>query len=249
MYLYQNQITDISSFSGLTKLSILYLSYNQITDISSLAGLTNLYSLSLDNNQITDISSLAGLTNLQNLYLYQNQITDISSLAVLTNLKTLNLNNNQISDISSLSSLMNLTYLDLENNQICGLLPSSFINLKLNRFYITNNKLKNKESDYTPEMWKRITKYGGLWIQDPKECGNNVKLYGCNINNQCVEDPKGLFTGSNCNNTCNPAPTYSCSKLWKCMLDPTGKWNFKTSNCDNKCSATADDWGPVLWWD
>ncbi|MEG4068485.1 leucine-rich repeat domain-containing protein, partial [Microcoleus sp. Pol11C2] len=86
-------------------LTTLYLYNNQITDISFLGSLTNLTTLELYSNQITDISALRSLTNLTTLYLYSNQITDISALRSLTNLTTLELNKNQITHISVLGEL------------------------------------------------------------------------------------------------------------------------------------------------
>ncbi|MEQ8973051.1 MAG: leucine-rich repeat domain-containing protein [Coleofasciculus sp. C1-SOL-03] len=50
------------------------LSFSQITDVSSLSGLTNLSLLDLSNNQITDVSPLSGLTNLTGLDLGENPI-------------------------------------------------------------------------------------------------------------------------------------------------------------------------------
>ena len=56
----------------LTNLTELYLWHNQITDITPLAKLTNLTGLNLGGNQITDITPLAKLTNLTVLYLWCN---------------------------------------------------------------------------------------------------------------------------------------------------------------------------------
>ena len=75
LFLYDNQITDVSPLSGLTNLDYLKLDLNQISDVSGLSGLTNLTVLILNDNQITDVSPLSGLTNLTELYLQTNQIT------------------------------------------------------------------------------------------------------------------------------------------------------------------------------
>ena len=102
LWLYNNNITDISSLAGLTNLTRLALGGNNITDISALAGLTNLDLLDLGYNSISDFSALSGLTNLTTLHLSLNNITDISPLAGLTNLTTLNLRGNNITDLSPL---------------------------------------------------------------------------------------------------------------------------------------------------
>ncbi|HOR43152.1 MAG TPA: leucine-rich repeat domain-containing protein, partial [Atribacterota bacterium] len=121
LYLYYNQISDLSPLAGLTNLKALYLDNNQISDLSPLAGLTNLQDLRLPYNQISDISPLAGLTNLWRLCLDYNQISDISPLTGLTNLQVLYLYWNLISDISSLAGLTNLQWLYLSSNQISDL--------------------------------------------------------------------------------------------------------------------------------
>jgi hypothetical protein len=123
LYLYDNQIRDISPLANLTSLRELYLSVNQIDDISPLTSLTNLTYLDLSGNGIDDISPLANLTSLTELYLSGNQITDISPLASLTGLSDLSLGDNQVHNISSLTNLTNLTLLNLSNNPISNIEP------------------------------------------------------------------------------------------------------------------------------
>ena len=81
-----NSISDLSSLSGLTDLTLLDLEGNNITDISALSGLTNLLVLDLGDNLIRDISVLSGLTNLVVLWLWGNLISDISPLVANTGL-------------------------------------------------------------------------------------------------------------------------------------------------------------------
>jgi len=81
-----NRINDIStlrlySFPNLTEL---YLWNNQISDVSKLSSSTNLTFLALGSNQITDISALKNLTNLTFLDLTENLIAqrDIDELTI-----------------------------------------------------------------------------------------------------------------------------------------------------------------------
>ena len=83
-----NSVSDISSLSGLTKLTHLDLADNGISDISSLSGLTNLTHLDLVDNNVSDISSLSGLTNLTHLDLWNNNVSDLSPLVSNTGLGT-----------------------------------------------------------------------------------------------------------------------------------------------------------------
>jgi len=146
LYLYLNQITDISPLASLTNLTRLGLDGNYwIVDISPLANLSSLVSLSLGVTGISDLSPVANLTNLKYLYLYSNQISDISPLANLTSLTFLSLDDNQISDLSPVANLTSLTSLSLGGNQISDISPlaslSSLVSLVLHR---------NPISDFSP---------------------------------------------------------------------------------------------------
>ncbi|MBW5448637.1 hypothetical protein GE107_21555 [Cohnella sp. CFH 77786] len=137
-----NQITRIAAINGMTNLVWLNLGFNQITDISPIAGLLNLKSLFIGNNQINNISPVAGLTNLTFLSSEFNQITDISPVAGLTNLTSLVMEWNQITDVSPVSGLTNLTNLLLSKNQISDINP--LVNLsKLETLTLSNNNLSN----------------------------------------------------------------------------------------------------------
>ena len=105
-------------FRGLTNLQDLYIWDNQITDISALSGMTKLNNLGLRNNQIRDLSPLSSLTNLPGVYLNGNLITDLSPLSGLSYLGFLRLDNNLITDISPLLGMTNLDYLDLRDNPL-----------------------------------------------------------------------------------------------------------------------------------
>ncbi|MFC2042380.1 leucine-rich repeat domain-containing protein [Chloroflexota bacterium] len=177
LHLHENQISDISPLSNLTKLSYLGLNNNQIRDISPLTSLTNLTEIHIHDSEISDISPLSNLTKLSYLGLNNNQIRDISPLASLTNLTDLWLDDNQIGDVSHLSNLTSLTSLHLGGNQIRDILPlaslSNLTNLWLNdnqiidispllsikelsggdRIYLRNNPLNDLSMDiYIPQL-------------------------------------------------------------------------------------------------
>jgi len=168
LYLYDNEISDISVVSGLTKLIRLELDNNQIIDISAVSGLTRMVELELSHNQISDISAVSGLTNLTYLGLHNNQIIDISAVSGLTNLTKLDLEYNRISNISAVSGLTNLRTLWLDNNQIIDisavsgltdltwlLLEENWLNCPAYDIYIpmieTNNPGINLDYDPRPE--------------------------------------------------------------------------------------------------
>ncbi len=128
LYLYNNQITDISPVANLTKLEDLYLGANEISDISALTNLTNLYDVHMNANQISDITPLANKPNLFRLSLSVNQIIDVSPLSTDIGLRELSLNRNQINDVSQLASLTNLGTLELAENQISDITGISKLN-------------------------------------------------------------------------------------------------------------------------
>ena len=79
----RNSVSDISSLSGLTRLTDLNLTYNSISDISVLNEFTELAGLRLYNNPIMDISTLRGLTRLTNLHVHD--LPDLSDIQPLLN--------------------------------------------------------------------------------------------------------------------------------------------------------------------
>ncbi len=141
LYLYNNQISDITPLANLNNLTKLILWDNQISDITPLTNLTNLTELRLERNQISDITPLVNLTNLTELRLERNQISDISPLANLTSLTNLDLGYNQISNITPLANLTNLTYLGLWENEISDITPlvnlTNLTDLDLGHNYIS----------------------------------------------------------------------------------------------------------------
>ncbi len=67
LYLWTNNISDLSVLPLLPKLELLDLNGNHIRDVSRLAGFTNLATLMLRGNKISDVSPLTGLVNLEAL--------------------------------------------------------------------------------------------------------------------------------------------------------------------------------------
>ncbi len=158
LYLYYNQISDISPLAGLSNLQRLDFGCNQISDLSPLEGLTNLQFLWLNDNQISNLSPLTGLFNMQVLYLNHNQISDLSPLAWLTTLQYLNLSGNHISDLSPLEGLTNLQYLNLNGNQISNLSPLANLT-NLYYLYLVYNHI----SDLSPLAG--LTNLQSLYLQ------------------------------------------------------------------------------------
>ncbi|EAE1294651.1 LPXTG cell wall anchor domain-containing protein [Listeria monocytogenes] len=151
VYLDENQINDISALSNLTNLTELSLGSTQISDISALSNLTNLTELSLSDNQLNNLDALSGLQNLKVLNLEKTQTSDISALSGLTNLDNLYLGYNRISDISTLSGLKNLENLYLEHNQIRDISPLSSLT-KLTGLTLFKQEIMNDPIMYNPAI-------------------------------------------------------------------------------------------------
>ena len=128
----ENEISDLSPISKLTKLTKLSLFRNRISDLKPISELTNLEYLDLYANKLVDISPLEKLVNLKHLDLHNNNdqtgdpvhptvsggIKDISVVKNLTKLELLSLGSNNISDISAIKNLDNIKDLVLGGNHI-----------------------------------------------------------------------------------------------------------------------------------
>lgn len=86
LYLYDNDIENISVLEKLPFVTSLTLWDNNISDISVLSKLPFLEYLDLDSNNISDVSPLSNITSLKSVWLSGNPATDISSLKTLTSL-------------------------------------------------------------------------------------------------------------------------------------------------------------------
>ncbi len=80
------KIRNLTGLEGATNLKVLWLFNNNISDISAVVGLTKLTDLNCWDNNISDISVMAGLTNLTTLVLSHNAVSDISPLVANTGL-------------------------------------------------------------------------------------------------------------------------------------------------------------------
>lgn len=134
-------IKDISQISGLTN--------NNISDITPLSNLSKIYYLSIGDNQIRDINILKNLTNIKFLYAYGTLIQDITPISSLKGLVQLNLANTQIDDISPLQSNINLALLN-----IYGIYGTAIIDLSplktmknITTFYYETTKSKTELTD------------------------------------------------------------------------------------------------------
>lgn len=99
---------EIEPLQYMVNLKYLFLWNNQISDLTPLEGLTNLTELRLCGNQITDITPLSGLINLDTLSLGSNYIIDLMPLANLTNPVSLDLRGNWIYDWSPVEHLVHV---------------------------------------------------------------------------------------------------------------------------------------------
>ncbi|MCP5052337.1 MAG: leucine-rich repeat domain-containing protein [bacterium] len=114
----ENKLTRIVSLEGLNQLTSLDLTGNRLEDISGLRGLDRLEVLSLDDNKISDISHLGSLSSLNTLYIAENRLVDIDVLGELSGLNILYLRKNGIIDIEAVLGLKNLILLDVMENQV-----------------------------------------------------------------------------------------------------------------------------------
>ena len=146
LYLYGNQISDISALKNLTKLTHLEIDSNQIIDISALKGLTNLTYLSIGNNQISDISALKDMTNLEELYLCENKISDMN--ISIDNLKKADIGNQKI-EITSDKREVELPVIVKQAFEKFGATNLECSNCTVNDAHSTANITKTSEKSAT----------------------------------------------------------------------------------------------------
>lgn len=187
LYVYQNNITDISFVKGLTSLETLSLFNNNVSDLSPLAGLISIKDLYLRANNITDISALDGLYGLEVLDLSENKVSDITPLAELRNINLLRLNDNNISDISALSGMKKIDRLHLHNNNISDIAPLSNM-ADLTEVYLDNNNVADIEPlmTLTSLGWIRLDGNPVTNLTPLKNLVDLKKLYivGVNISDE-----------------------------------------------------------------
>ncbi|NIF07108.1 TIR domain-containing protein [Chryseobacterium sp. Tr-659] len=125
LYLENNSLTEIPKLN-LINLKQLWLYSNNLENISNIELFENLELLHLSGNNIIDISILSKFKNLKTLDLSFNKVTDISSLSKIKSWENLNISSNQIDDISALNKVTVSSDLLLRDNKIFDLTPLYF---------------------------------------------------------------------------------------------------------------------------
>ncbi len=137
-----NNITDLSPLAGMTGLRQLIVGENPLSDITPLANMSRLGWLRLNSTQVTNFTTLYGLDSLMELDLGNNSLGDVSFVSNLTQVKRLTLNGNGISDLTALGSLTGLEYLNLGFNQIVDItLLSGLTNISV--LYLPYNQIED----------------------------------------------------------------------------------------------------------
>ena len=122
LYVYKNDLQELSGLSPLEELIELVLTDNEIEDISVLTGLRQLRTLQFDANHVTDIESVRELEQLRFLHVRANDISDISVLAAMESLEWLIVSGNPIESIEALRGL-SLKRLDIDHTGVGDLSP------------------------------------------------------------------------------------------------------------------------------
>ncbi|MDE3270340.1 MAG: hypothetical protein OYH77_08695 [Pseudomonadota bacterium] len=114
------QVVDLSPFTGLNKLRHLDLSHNHISDLSPLVQLKDLMILSVNANLITELK-LLDMPRLRRLYISGNPLTSLTGLRGMFNLRRLVINNVGIADYAGINSLEGLQHAEyLEHLEVVG---------------------------------------------------------------------------------------------------------------------------------
>lgn len=139
-------VNDLSFLKDLTKLTSLYADKNDISDISNLKYCKNITDLRLSNNKISSLESIRELAKITKLNVSNNQISSLAPLEKLIYLEDFNASNNKLKDISGLSNVTQLISVNLSDNEIVDVSILCKSSLKLNKIYISNNKITDISS-------------------------------------------------------------------------------------------------------
>lgn len=140
-----NNISDLSVFSEMSRLEGLWVNNNNISDLSPLKNLKNLKYLSVEDNNISSLSSLSGTRNLEQLWCGGNPISDLSPISKNKGMLQIGIRSCGISSISALSDMTKLEYIAANGNNISDLSPLKNTK-KLQQFWIDDNPI----SDLSP---------------------------------------------------------------------------------------------------
>jgi len=135
LYMADNNVSDTSLFSRLTKLRILDISNNRqfmTTGVDNfltpLSDLNELQALDASGNDIRNLVGLEGVERpLHYLYLQNNTVSDLSPLTRLSKLKELNISNNKIYDLYPLIDLYTIEALYMSHNDVYSIDPITYL--------------------------------------------------------------------------------------------------------------------------
>lgn len=200
LFLQFNDLINIASLSGCTKLQTLYLSNNpNIGDNnSSIEKLSKLMDLDLSNTGMTNINTINNLIYnnytskkktpiLAILKLSGNKLNSIEGLESITSLETLHLQNTGVDaqDIAILKTLKNLVTLNLSENQIENIdVISNLTNLQ----YLYLNKNKIKSLDPIEGMTFYNLKFSDNKVKDISPLYAHQSIDDLEMNNNKIED-------------------------------------------------------------
>lgn len=186
IYLDWNEITDISILSKFESLTKISASSNKITDINPISNLKNLQNINFSNNQINTITPILNLSELKYLYLDNNQIQDISNISKLSKLKELSMSGNNVIDIGELTKIQTLENIDISRNKIntiSNITQNSNI-IKINLNYNNLTTLEGIENLINLQVLSASNNK----ITDITKIGTLSKLYNLNLNKNEITD-------------------------------------------------------------
>jgi len=141
IYLDWNNISDISVLSQFKSLTKISASSNNISNLTPIQNLANLKNINFSNNQIQDISPITNLTNIKYLYLDNNNISNISNIGNLTKLVEISISGNKIQNITSLFNIQTLEKIDASRNKIVSI-QNTYTNTNIKKLNINYNNIQ-----------------------------------------------------------------------------------------------------------
>lgn len=165
LYLYYNEIENLSALKVAASLERFGAPYNKITDISGVEGQKNLKMFNAGNNEVSDIKALKGLAPTY-VYLQNNKITGVSAISsdkteflnlsgnkkldhstiVAKNLETLNVSETGLKSLQDLKASDTMLTLWANKNEITDLKGISKFKI-LENIRLADNKITSFKPD------------------------------------------------------------------------------------------------------
>ena len=144
IFLDWNEITDLTPLSNFDELTKISFSGNNVTDLTPLENLSNLNNITAINNKIETLQPISNLKNIRYICLDGNNLTSINEINNWTKLEEISVADSNIDKLPDMQNLINIRKLNLGNNNINTIKEMNNLETLVD-FQINDNELETLE--------------------------------------------------------------------------------------------------------